>query len=82
MILGLADLNRHIGKRIDGFEGAHGGYGIGERNVEGRRLLDFCNEREFGVANTWFKRSKEKQHTVWVKIGLILYWLVKATKSI
>ena len=41
MIFGLGDFNGHIGRRINGFESVHGGYGIGERNVEGRRLLEF-----------------------------------------
>ena len=30
-----------MGKCAEGFEGIHGGYGIGKRNVEGRMLLDF-----------------------------------------
>ena len=43
VVLGLGDFNVHVGRRIDGFEGVHGGYGIGKRNVEGRRLLKFCD---------------------------------------
>ena len=43
--------------RVDGFEGVHGGYGIGKRNVEGRRLLVFCDEKELCVANTWFEKE-------------------------
>ena len=31
MIFSLEDFNKHIGRRIVGFEGVHGGYGIGER---------------------------------------------------
>ena len=30
-----------IGLVFEGFEGIHGGYGIGKRNAEGRLLLDF-----------------------------------------
>ena len=52
VVLGLGDLKEHVGRRIDGFEGAHGGYGIGKRNVEGRKLLKFCDEKELCVANT------------------------------
>ena len=36
VVLDLGDFNGHVGRRIDGFEGVHGGYGIGKRNVEGR----------------------------------------------
>ena len=34
VVLGLGDFNKHAGKRIDGFEGVHVGYRIGERNAE------------------------------------------------
>ena len=34
MVLGLGDFNEHAGRRIDGFEGVHVRYGIGERNAE------------------------------------------------
>ena len=32
----------------------HGGYGVGQRNLEGRMLLEFCLEKELRVSNTWF----------------------------
>ena len=41
--LGMGDLNGHVGSWIDGFKGVHVGYGIGNRNVEKRRLLEFCD---------------------------------------
>ena len=39
VVLGMGDFNGHVERRIDSFEGVHGGYGIGKKNVEGRRLL-------------------------------------------
>ena len=63
MVLGLGIFNGHVGRRIDGFEGVHGGYGIGKRNVEGRRLLEFCAEKELCVANAWFKKKKQRKRT-------------------
>ena len=27
------DMNRHVGREADGFEGIHGGRGLGDRNV-------------------------------------------------
>ena len=59
-MLGLGDLNGHVGKCAEGFEGIHGGYGIGKRNAEGRMLLDFCDQKELCVANTWYKKNKRK----------------------
>ena len=32
----LGDFNGHVGRHIDGL---HGGYGVGQRNFEGRMLL-------------------------------------------
>ena len=58
--LGLGDFNRHVGK---GFEGIYGGYGIGKRNTEGRMLLHFCDQKEFFVANTWYKKKEKKKAT-------------------
>ena len=57
------DFNGHVRKRIDGFEGEHGGYGIGKRNVEERRLLEFCDEKELYLANTWFEKKEHKKIT-------------------
>ena len=47
--------NGHIGKEFDGFEGVHGGFGIGKRNLEERLLLEFCVEKDLCVGNSWFK---------------------------
>ena len=53
LVLGMGDFNGHVGKRIEGYEGVHGGNGIGEIkiNMEGK-MLEFCDEKEFCVANT------------------------------
>ena len=60
---GLGDFNGHVGEEIEGFEGAHGGNGIGQRNTEGSMLLDFCDERELCVANTWFRKTDKRKIT-------------------
>ena len=44
VVLGMGEFNGHVWRRIDDFEGVHGGHGIGKRNVEGRRLLEFCDD--------------------------------------
>ena len=45
LVLGLGDFNGHVGKCAEGFEGIHGGYGIGKRQAEGRMLLDFWDQK-------------------------------------
>ena len=52
IIISLRDFNGHVGECAEGFEGVYGGNGIGKRNAEGRRLLEFCDKRELCVANT------------------------------
>ena len=44
------EFNGHVGRHIDG------GYGVGQRNVEGRMLFEFCLEKKLCVSNTWLKR--------------------------
>ena len=34
------DINGHMGRSIDAFYGVHEGYGVGQRTLEGRMLLD------------------------------------------
>ena len=55
LVLDLGNFNGHIGKETEGFEDVHGRYGIGERNAEGRMLLEFYDKKELCVANTWFQ---------------------------
>ena len=75
LVLGMGDFNEHVGKRIEGYEGVHGGNGIGDRKVKGK-MLEFCEEKEFSVANTWFKKGEKRKVTYSAgKMGLrlILY---------
>ena len=41
----------------------HGGYGVGQRNLEGRTLLEFRLEKELCVSNTWFRRVEKRKVT-------------------
>ena len=41
----------------------HGGNGIGDRTVEGKMLLEFCDEKELCVANTWFRKGEKRKVT-------------------
>ena len=46
LVMCLGELNGHADRHIDGFDGVHGGYGLGQRNLEARMLLEFCLEKE------------------------------------
>jgi hypothetical protein len=59
VVLG-GDLNGHVGSKSDGYEGVHGGYGVGTRNAEGTRILEFAVEQEMILCGTQFKKEETK----------------------
>lgn len=42
-----------------------GDYGLGVRNERGDRLIEFCQDSDLVVANTWFKLPKRRLYT-WI----------------
>ena len=56
MLIVCGDLNGHVGKTSDGFEGIHGGRGFGVCNPEGTRILDLCAAAGLVVTNTHFTK--------------------------
>ena len=44
LAMSLGDFNGHVGSHIGGFDGVHGGYGVGQRNLEGKMLLVLSGE--------------------------------------
>ena len=61
------DLNGHVGSETTGYEGFHGGYGIGNANAEGKTILDFALAFNFIIANTCFRKRVE--HLITYKSG-------------
>ena len=43
-----------------GYDGIHGGFGWGERNRDGERILEFADSLDMVVRNTFFKKDDEK----------------------
>ena len=56
VLIPAGDWNGHVGRAADGFEEVHGGFGYGERNYEGVRLLDFAVAHDLVIGNTLFKK--------------------------
>ena len=50
----LGDLNEHVRASAKGYEGVHGGYGYGERNEEGCRVLELADAHRMVVGNALF----------------------------
>ena len=61
------DWNGHVGVSADGFEEVHGGFGFGERNEEGDRLLEFAVAHDLVIGNTIFK--KRDSHLITFQSG-------------
>ena len=58
LVMCLGDFGIHLCRHIDGF------YGVGQRNLEGRMLLEFCLEKVLCVSNTWLKREGKRKMTL------------------
>lgn len=54
------DFNGHVGRASDGFEGVHGGRGVGARNADGIKLLEFGDRHDLSILNTHFKKRKSQ----------------------
>jgi exonuclease III len=54
------DLNGHVGTDRRGLERWHGGWGYGEKNAEGQRILEFMIAQDMALINTYFKKEENK----------------------
>ena len=54
----MGDVNGHIGTQREGYEKVMGYHGIGSRNGEGERVLDFCNVNHKKIMNTFFNTDQ------------------------
>ena len=55
----LSDFNGQIGRHIDEFHEVNGKNGAGQRNLEGKILLEFYLVNELYVSNTLFKKQEK-----------------------
>ena len=60
LLIVCGDLNGHVGKESEGFEEVHGGHRYGNRNREGRSILEMAQRRELVVCNTWYRKKGEQ----------------------
>ena len=54
------DLNGHVGRTSEGFDGLHGEHGFGSRNADGTRILDMCVAADLAITNTFFSKSDSR----------------------
>jgi len=63
MVVVCGDFNGHVGERVEGCEGVHGGKGFGKRNMEGEMLLEFAGAHQLAIMNTWFDKNDSRKIT-------------------
>ncbi|XP_060531554.1 uncharacterized protein LOC132705137 [Cylas formicarius] len=56
------DFNAKVGKG-EVIGGVVGPWGLGERNIRGDRLIQFCQEEHFKIMNTWFSLPPRRLYT-------------------
>ena len=61
------DLNGHIGKDANGYEGIHGGHGYEIQNKEGENILEFAVAHNLVVGNSCF--TKKDSHLITYQSG-------------
>ena len=54
ILLVMGDLNAKVGEDNKAFENIIGSHGVGERNDNGERLVDFCGLNNLEVTGTIF----------------------------
>ena len=57
----MGDLNGHVGNTE--IEDVVGHFGIGEKNMEGELIIDFCRRNNLTVMNTFFKHQESHIYT-------------------
>ena len=53
-IIVLGDLNGHVGRERIGIQNVIGAFSIGNKNVEGERIIDFCVVNSLSIMNTFY----------------------------
>jgi len=43
-----------------GYDGTHGGYGFGDRNADGSRILEFADGQNLVICNSLFMKQESK----------------------
>ena len=76
----IEDWNAKVGSQET--PGVTGKFGLGMRNEEGQRLIEFCQENALVIANTLFQQHKRRLYTwtspdVNTEIRLIIFFAAK-----
>jgi len=56
-------INGHVGSSNIGYNGTHGGFGYGDRNADGSRILEFADGLNLVICNTFFVKQESQLAT-------------------
>jgi len=62
MVVLAGDMNGHVGSSNVGYDGMHGGFGYGDRDADGSRIVEFADRLNLVICNTLF--MKQESHFV------------------
>ena len=68
MLIIMGDWNAKVGR--EKIQGVTGGFGLGEMNERGKRLIEFCQENSLVITNTTFQQNAKRLYT-WKSPGNI-----------
>jgi len=63
MVVLPGDMNGHVGSSNVGNDGTHGGFGYGDRNADGSRILEFADGLNLVICNTLFMKQQSQMVT-------------------
>ena len=63
LVMFLGDINGHVRRHIYGSDWVHGGYCIGQSNLEGTMLLECCQQKELSASNARLRREEKRKVT-------------------
>jgi len=63
MVVLTGDMNGRVGSSNVGYDGNHGGFGYGDRNADGSRILEFADGLNLVICNTLFMKQESQMVT-------------------
>ncbi len=66
-----ADLDGHIGRDRDGVARVHGGWGVGEKNEGGERIMEFVTAFDLGIINFFSQNRRDSSLPIEVEAEVV-----------
>jgi len=67
MVVLASDMNGHVASSNAGYDGTHGGFGHGDRNADGSRIVEFADRQNLS-------HLQHTVHDAGIPVGNICSW--------